>query len=873
MLSRTCTVRRTLAALAACLAVCASAALAQEATVAGTVTDSATGRPLDGVRVDLRSDGITVVSAVSNASGRFTLRAAPGAYTLTAKRLDYRERTVAPLTLAPGERRELDLALAVQAFVFNPVVVSASRTEEKTLEAPAGVTVLDRQTIEERPALTPIDYVYNTPGVQVATTGITQQEVVVRGFNNAASGALLVLTDYRYASVPSLRINAYNFIPLTDDDIERIEVVRGPGSALYGPNSSNGVLQIITRSPFDSPGTTVSVTGGERSLVHAQLRTAGRLGERFAVKLSGQYLRAHDWLYTDPRDLGGDTSITYTPIERASGELRADWRPAGETTVTTSIGVNQAIRNVDLTPLGAAQVDDWRSSYVQTRVTSGRLFAQAFFNFSNSGNTYIIRENQPIVDKSQMLVVQLQHGALVGGAVNLTYGLDLQRTNPRTDSTITGRNEHDDAINEAGAYLQAEADLTPAVRLLAAARGDYHNRLPNPVFSPRAAVVVRPTRDQSLRLTYNRAFSTPSTNDLFLDIPAGSFYPIPIDVRAVGVPKTGFHFRRDCDGGLCMRSPFTPPELGGGTAWLPLDVTLFWPLVVQIAADSGYDLSAVPPPTAADVRTVLRRLDISTEPPSFLPVSDVSDIPALKPTIDNVIELGYQAVIGGRFSVGIDVYRGWKNDFVGAERAETPNVFFDPQTLADYLLQYLPPDTALPVAIGAATVPAGTVVPIEARDPYTVLVTYRNFGDIRYWGAELSLGAVIVPGLSVQGNYAWVDKDSFDAVDAADNPITIPLNAPANRAAFSVEYRGERLGLNAAVRGRWVDSFPVQSGRYAGTVDAYTVIDALVGYRLPFAPGVTVTVSALNLLDEQHVEFPGTPVIRRLVTGSVRAEL
>jgi len=153
-----------------------------------------------------------------------------------------------------------------------------------------------------------------------------------------------------------------------------------------------------------------------------------------------------------------------------------------------------------------------------------------------------------------------------------------------------------------------------------------------------------------------------------------------------------------------------------------------------------------------------------------------------------------------------------------------------------------------------------------------VLVTYRNFGDIRYWGAELSLGAMIAPGLAVQANYAWVDKNSFDATDASGDPVTIPLNAPANRAAFSVEYRGERLGLNAAVRGRWVDSFPVQSGRYAGTVDAYTVLDALAGYRLPFAPTVTLTVSALNILDERHIEFPGTPVIRRLVTGSVRAE-
>ncbi|MBE0594105.1 MAG: TonB-dependent receptor, partial [Gemmatimonadales bacterium] len=502
-------------------------------------------------------------------------------------------------------------------------------------------------------------------------------------------------------------------------------------------------LHIITRSPFDSPGTVVSLGGGERTLVHAQLRHASRLGRRFAVKLSGQYLRGRDWPYTDPEDLGGDSIV-----ERASGELRLDWRPSDGTTVTTTAGLNQAFRNMDLTPFGAAQVDDWRSSYIQARVRSGRFFGQVFYNASNSGNTYIIRTDQRIVDKSQMIVAQLQHGTLVGSAVNLTYGLDLQRTNPRTDSTITGRNERDDAINEAGAYLQAEADLTPAVRLVLAARGDYHSRLEDPVFSPRAALVVQPASDQSLRLTYNRAFSTPTVYALFLDLYADIMWPTPIEVWGVGSPKTGFHYKRDCDGGLCMRSPFTPAELGGDTAWLPLDVTPFWPTVVSVAGQYGYDLSGIPAPTAAEVGTVLKRLDIGTG--AFEPVADVQDIPRLTSTIETVIELGYQAVVAERFSLGLNLYRGWKDDFVGAERAETPNAFFDYGTLASYLANYMPADAAAELAATIASLPAGTVVPIEARDPYNVIVTYRNFGRIGYWGADLEAGAVILPGLAVR---------------------------------------------------------------------------------------------------------------------------
>jgi iron complex outermembrane receptor protein len=464
---------------------------AQDATLTGVVTDSLTNAPVEGARVDVIAPERAVTRTVTDVQGVFALSVPAGTYTVVITRLDYRPVRLAGVALGAGATRRLTIRLVPHAYVINPVVVSASRAEEKALDAPASVTVVDERSIAERPAVTPIDHVYGTAGLDVATTGIMAHEVVSRGFNNVSSGALLVLTDGRYAAVPSLRINVFSFIPLTDDDIERIELVRGPGSALYGPNSSNGVLHVLSRSPFESRPATLTLTGGERGMLHGQLRVAQPLGRRVALKLSAQYLRADDWPYADPEEqaarllalgTGADADTLLigrrdTTVERVGGEARIDWRPGAETTVTTAVGVNGALRHIELTPLGAAQLDDWRSAYVQTRVRHGRLFGQAFINASGSGDTYLLRTGAPITDQSRMMVAQLQHGSFVGSRVNLTYGLDLQRTEPRTEGTLTGRNEDDDAINEAGGYLHADVQLTPVLRAVAAARVDYHNRL------------------------------------------------------------------------------------------------------------------------------------------------------------------------------------------------------------------------------------------------------------------------------------------------------------------------------------------------------------------------------------------------------------
>jgi len=152
----------------------------------------------------------------------------------------------------------------------------------------------------------------------------------------------------------------------------------------------------------------------------------------------------------------------------------------------------------------------------------------------------------------------VQHGFSLGERQDFTYGLDFIYTNPITEGTINGKYEEDDQTTEFGAYLQSETSLTDRLRLVLAGRVDTHSALPEAIFSPRAGLVFQPSETHAFRLTYNRAFSTPSSLNQFLDL--GSVIPDPqlsalgYSLRVQGTGADGFRFRTS--GGYQMRSPF-----------------------------------------------------------------------------------------------------------------------------------------------------------------------------------------------------------------------------------------------------------------------------------------------------------------------------
>lgn len=864
-------------------------AYAQGGTITGQVLDAETREPVGEVLVELITGGRERVAVANcDAQGRFSLTGAPaGSYSLVFSRLGYGILKLDGITVAAGSIDVGTVSLVSRALRMNPIVVTPSRVQEKALKAPASTWVVSTEEIQARPTVSSVEHVRDVPGVDVASNGLTQHNVVARGFNNVFSGSLFVLTDYRWASVPSLRFNAYNLIPATDEDVERIEMVLGPGSALYGPNVSNGVMHVLTRSPLAHQGTTISGMGGEREIAQLSGRHAARIGDRVAFKVAANYFRGRDWVYRDPVEdaqraaaIGGGADPATLLIgardfdaERFGGEGRVDVRIDEQTDLIVAGGFSQMGSSIELTGVGAAQGKDWRSSYVQSRLRRGPLFAQAYLNFSDAGESYLLRDGSLLKDNSLLYVGQLQHAARFGERQRFIYGLDLVRTVPRTSGTITGRNESDDNVTELGGYLQSETKLNERLDFVGALRLDDHSRVKEAVFSPRAGFVYRPADGHSVRATYNRAFNQPTTNNLFLDlVSARNLGGLPYDVRVTGVPGEGFQFARDVGGRPLMRSPFTPGGLGGPSQQLPMDVTIFWPVVQSIVPA----LAGVPAPNATQVGSVMRALNPSTR--GFDTVADVADVDALKSQINNTAEIGYKGFIANRLSLGVDVYFSRIEDFVSPLLVPTPNVFLERNSLAAYLVsQGFSPVQAAQIAAGVAGIdgnPAVTGIPLATvtptttvGDPYDIFLTYRNFGTVDLWGADFGATFLVNDQLSFTGTYSIVDRNLFRNQDGIAD---IALNAPMNKGTLSANYRNPRRGLSVELRGRYVDRFPMNSGVFVGVVDSYGLMDANVSYALSFSRSTEVSLAGTNLFDKRHAEFVGAPELGRIVVARVR---
>lgn len=840
------------------LLVSASAA-SQEALITGTVTDSLTGTAIRGARIEVHElTGSGTRRTESDQLGRFRLSVNEGSFALAVRFVGFSPWERHGLVASDGRPVTVAVRLVGRPAFLSTITVVA-RDSQSVMDIPAAATLIDVPA-DGPVILSPASHLNRDPGIAVARKGLHQATFSARGPNAANSAALLVLHDYRLASVPSLRLNVPYLIPATNDDLERIEVTRGPSSVVYGADADRGVVNFITRSPFASPGTTVSLATGERSITQIGLRHASTLGGRVAFKLSAEYFEGSDWHATDPREVRRRDEHS----QRAGGEARLDWQPDDHTTMVFSGGLAEAINNVDLTEVGSIQVKHWRYTFGQMRLARDRLFVNLFYNQNDAGDTFQLFTGAPITDNSRTVSAQVQHASPVGDRLDLTYGIDVQRVLPRTGGSIHGRNEDRDNVLLAGLYLSTTTTLSPRLSLVGSLRGDHHNVLDDLAFSPRVGLVYKPAESHAVRLTYNRATSTPVANDLFADIRVmdnvGGL-PYALQARGTAEPYT---FRRDCGNGLCMRSPFA----GDPRMFLPLDATLLWPWVVGYLQSKGYDLSSIPAPASQDIATNLGVLNARTG--AFDPVrqSDILDIPAAKRSFNSTFEAGYRGYIGSRLAVTLDVYHSRLTNVINPTSIQTPNAFLDRSTLEAYLTGFVSPQDAALIADSVSLIPLGIVNP-EQADSTELIALGRQGARVNFWGADLGLSLDLNPRFVLSGSLSWASKDR---VPSADGFTDVVFNSPRTRGSLGLEYRNSPDGFAAEVRGRSVSSFPVASGEFQGRVDPYTVIDLSASYHLPWAATFTLTLSVDNVLDERHREFAGAPVLGRLVLGRVKAD-
>ena len=212
-------------------------------------------------------------------------------------------------------------SIQTKNYSLEEVVISASKTSQKIKESPISIEKLTLKELENKSSLSYYDELENLKGVDVNSSSLTFKSLNTRGFSTFANERFLQLIDGLDSSSPALNFAIGNFLGIDDLDVLSAELIPGASSPLYGANAYNGLLNTISKNPFDFPGINVSakqgVTSssltGENSFTDVGIRIAKVFNDKIALKTTLSFLKGKDWAardYNDNRDSSFNRNTT-----------------------------------------------------------------------------------------------------------------------------------------------------------------------------------------------------------------------------------------------------------------------------------------------------------------------------------------------------------------------------------------------------------------------------------------------------------------------------------------------------------------------------------------------------------------------------------
>ena len=803
-------------------------------TVTGVVSQEGGGRALSGVSVRVAGGG---ASAVTGTNGRYTLYRVPaGEQTIVFRWVGY-QPVERPVTVAAGESVTLDAALTSAPVVLSEVTVqSATRRAERIVEAPAAVSDVSPQVLDNTSitAQAPIA-LQSVPGVDVVQSGVNDFNVNSRGFNSTLNRRMLVLQDGRDLAIAFLGSQEWNGLAVPLEDVSRIEVVRGPGSALYGANAFSGVVSITTPAARDIVGTKLTLGGGELSTLRGDLRHAGVLGSgRLGYRVNAGYARSESWTRsrTQPTSLAQEYAeaseeavapqrpealplrgqtldpVTRAPVGEADdlqsmyGSARLDLY-GGRGVGTLEGGLSQVENEVFVTGIGRVQVGKARKPYVRA------AYGQERFNLMGYWSGRLTTEPQrslaagiDLLEDSDIFHLEGQVNQDFGERFRVVVGSSARQTRVNTSGTLIAPANDDRSDELFSGYAQLEVRPSSWLRLVGAARVD-DGTLFEPQFSPKAAVVVSPNEDHSFRVTVNRAFQTPNYSEFFLRVPAGA----PANFTAL---ETGLR-----------ASP-----LGPALAGVPVGQLFTQSNAVPILALGNANL---------EVETVVGW------------------------------EAGYKASLTRRLFFTADVYLSNIDNFV-TDLLPAVNPAYAPWTAPEQVPAGARPQLEGAVrqqltAAGQGLAAAG----LSRVDGNTaVVLSYTNAGKVEERGFEVGLGYQFTDELRADVSFSGFD---FEIKEQATGDQLVP-NTPSKKGSIALSYASAR-GLDLGASVRLVDGYPWAAGVFQGYVPSSELVNVTAGFRLN--NNFRIHAAATNVLDQRRYQMFGGSVIGRRVLGGITA--
>jgi iron complex outermembrane receptor protein len=205
------------------------------------------------------------------------------------------QRLVVSLTVAwtvvagpQDQPHPADLAEKSLQELLNVEVTSVSKKEERLSQVAAAVYVITQEDIRRSGATKIPDLLRMAPGLDVAQINTNTWAISARGFNDKYANKMLVLVDGRSSYSEVFSGTLWNTLDMVLEDIERIEVIRGPGATMWGANAVNGVINIITKQAKDTQGTLVSAGGGNSERAFGEARYGGAAGSQGYYRVYGK---------------------------------------------------------------------------------------------------------------------------------------------------------------------------------------------------------------------------------------------------------------------------------------------------------------------------------------------------------------------------------------------------------------------------------------------------------------------------------------------------------------------------------------------------------------------------------------------------------
>jgi len=416
--------------------------------------------------------------------------------------------------------------------LMNVQVTSVSKREQKLSKAGAAVYVINQEDIRRSGVTNIPDLLRMVPGVHVAQINAHTWAISIRGFTDKYGDKVLAMIDGRsvYSPLSSGVDWDQQDVPL--EDIDRIEVIRGPGGTVWGANAVNGVINIITKSSKATPGGLITAGAGSQEAAQGLLQYGGGIGRKGAYRVFGDYT-----------NLGNSPAPTAEPVtdgwHKSHLGFRSDWELSPKDTMTVQGDLFQSreaqtIDTIFLNDLPREAIFD-----DQITVGAGNVLGRWDHTLSNGSSTSLQvyydgyhRRERGIGESRNTVDVDFQHHLTLGSRNNLEWGGGYRVTSDHiTPGYATFYLPPRRTDNLFSTFVQDEISLTSSLGLTLGTKVE-HNSYTGLEYEPSGQLVWNLTDRQTLWASASRAIRQPARADFYIRADVAM---IPLDNGGFGI--------------------------------------------------------------------------------------------------------------------------------------------------------------------------------------------------------------------------------------------------------------------------------------------------------------------------------------------------